>query len=112
VEAGRPREDFKAEREALAESARTIYPPYRPEVLGCASASDPAALARATKNDPWDGRVSREEAFLAHLKSAAPRSEFKDLDPLLDEQRAVKSPREIAILRESTRIAGLGIIEA
>ena len=37
----------------------------RPEVLGCASASDPAALARATKNDPWDGRISREEAFIA-----------------------------------------------
>ena len=81
-------------------------------MLGCASASDPAALARATKNDPWDGRVSREEAFLGHLKSAAPKSEFKDLDPMIDEQRSIKSPREIAVLREATRIAGLGIIEA
>src|SRR6185369_8039193 len=74
--------------------------------------SDPIALARATKNDPWDGRVSREEAFRAHLKTASPQSEIKDLDPVLDELRSVKSPREIAILREATRIAGLGIIEA
>ena len=81
-------------------------------MLGCASASDPAALARATKNDPWDGRISREEAFLQHLKSASPQSKIEDLDPILDELRGTKSPREIAILREATRIAGLGIIEA
>jgi Xaa-Pro aminopeptidase len=96
----------------MREAGRTIYTPYRPEVLGCASASDPAALARATKNDPWDGRISREEAFIQHLKSASPQSKVEDLDPILDEMRAIKSPREIAILREATRIAGLGIIEA
>ena len=106
------RDEFKAAVEAIAKDGRTIFTPFRPEVLGCASASDPAALARATKNDPWDGRESREEAFRAHLKSAAPQSEMKDLDPILDELRGTKSPREIAILREATRIAGLGIIEA
>ena len=106
------REEFQAELDAIREAGRTIYTPYRPEVLGCASASDPAALARATKNDPWDGRISREEAFLQHLKSASPQSKIEDLDPILDEMRGTKSPREIAILREATRIAGLGIIEA
>jgi len=112
IEAVLARDEFKAAVEAIAKDGRTIYTPFRPEVLGCASASDPAALARATKNDPWDGRESREEAFRAHLKSAAPQSEMKDLDPILDELRGTKSPREIAILREATRIAGLGIIEA
>jgi len=106
------RDEFRTELDAIREAGRTIYTPYRPEVLGCASASDPAALARATKNDPWDGRMSREEAFLQHLKSASPQSKVEDLDPILDELRAIKSPREIAILREATRIAGLGIIEA
>jgi Xaa-Pro aminopeptidase len=112
IEAVLARDEFKAAVEAIAKDGRTIFTPFRPEVLGCASASDPAALARATKNDPWDGRESREEAFRAHLKSAAPQSEMKDLDPILDELRGTKSPREIAVLREATRIAGLGIIEA
>jgi Xaa-Pro aminopeptidase len=112
IESVLARDEFKSALEAIAKEGRTIYTPFRPEVLGCASASDPAALARATKNDPWDGRESREEAFRAHLKSAAPQSEIKDLDPILDEQRGTKSPREIAIVREATRIAGLGIIEA
>jgi Xaa-Pro aminopeptidase len=112
IQAVSPRADFRAMVEQIAKDGRTVYTPFRPEVLGCASASDPVALARATRADPWDGRSSREEAFLAHLKEAAPRSEIKDLDPILDTLRGTKSAREIAILRESTRIAGLGIMEA
>jgi Xaa-Pro aminopeptidase len=112
IEAVLPRDQFKAALDDIAKDGRDIYTPYRPEVLGCASASDPAGLARATKNDPWDGRSSREEAFLAHLKEASPKSQFHDFDPILDKLRGIKSPREIAILREATRIAGLGIIEA
>jgi Xaa-Pro aminopeptidase len=46
------------------------------------------------------------------LKQAAPESTLVDLDPILDEMRVVKSAREIAVIREATRIAGLGIIEA
>jgi Xaa-Pro aminopeptidase len=112
IEAVAARADFKALFDRLAQESRAIYTPFRPEVLGSASSSDPAALARATKADPWDGRPSREEAFIAHLKEAAPHSEVKDLDPILDNLRGTKSPREIAILREATRIAGLGIMEA
>ncbi|MEO8371502.1 MAG: Xaa-Pro peptidase family protein, partial [Candidatus Solibacter sp.] len=106
------RTEFQTELEAIRDAGRAIYTPYRPEVLGCASASDPAALARNTKADPWDGRISREEAFIQHVKTLAPQSKVDDLDPILDEMRGAKSPREVAILREATRIAGLGIIEA
>ncbi len=112
IESVLAREEFKAALDAISNAGRTIYTPYRPEVLGCASASDPIALARATRNDPWDGRGSREEAFLEHLKAASPQSKIENLDPILDELRGTKSAREIAILREATRIAGLGIIEA
>jgi Xaa-Pro aminopeptidase len=104
------RSDFKAAIQNL--TARTIYTPFRPEVLGSASSTDPAALAKATKEDPWDGRSSREEAFREKLKAESSSLEIRNLDPILDELRAIKSPREIAILREATRIAGIGIIEA
>uniref|UniRef100_Q020Y0 Xaa-Pro aminopeptidase n=1 Tax=Solibacter usitatus (strain Ellin6076) TaxID=234267 RepID=Q020Y0_SOLUE len=112
IEAVLQRSEFQSALEAIAKEGRTIYTPFRPEVLGCASASDPIALARATKSDPWDGRASREEAFIEHVKAAAPKSAIENLDPILDELRGTKSPREIAIIREATRIAGLGIIEA
>lgn len=112
VDAVLPRADFEAAIVEAGREGRTIYTTFRPEVLGSASSADPVALARATKTDPWDGRASREEAFIAHLKMAAPRSEIKDIDPVLDGLRATKSPREIAVIREATRLAGLGIVEA
>lgn len=107
IEAVLARDEFR-----VAGENRVIYTPFRPEVLGSASAGDPAALARATKNDPWDGRGTREEAFREKLRAAAPLAEIKDLDPILDFLRGTKSPREIAVIREATRITGLGIMEA
>ena len=106
-----PRDSFASAVAHIAEDTRVIYTPFRPEVLGSESASDVQGFVRATKNDPWDGRISREEAFIAHLKSASPGSEIKDLDPVLDTMRAVKSPREIAVIREATRLGGLAIME-
>jgi Xaa-Pro aminopeptidase len=110
IESVLARDQFKTTLEGFAN--RVVYTPFKPEVLGSASAADPAALAKATREDPWDGRPSREEAFIAKLKAALPGAEIRDLDPILDELRAIKSPREIALLREATRIAGLGIMEA
>ncbi len=49
---------------------------------------------------------------MLRLKEASPRSEIRDLDPILDALRVVKSPREIAIIREATKITGEAIVEA
>ena len=112
IDAVLPREDFASAVDAFAREGRTIFTPFRPEVLGEASSSDPAALWRATKADPWDGRISREEQFVQRLKAAAPQATIDDLDPIVDRLRTIKSPREIALIREATRLTGLGIMEA
>ena len=112
VDAVLPRPEFAAVVAAAGREGRVIYTPFRPEVLESASAEGPVALARLNKADPWDGRGTREEAFQAKLREAGLKAELRDLDPVLDELRAVKSPREIAVIRQATRIAGLGIMEA
>ena len=112
VDAIEPRDAFTAVVAKIVTEKRAIFTPMKPEVLGSESASDVVAFMRATKEDPWDGHVGRDETFIARLKAAAPESEVKDLDPILDTLRAVKSPREIAIIREATRLTGLGIMEA
>jgi Xaa-Pro aminopeptidase len=112
IEAIAPRDSFGSAVARIGSEQRMIFTPLRPEVLGSESSGDVQAHMRATKNDLWDGHSSREDAFLAHLKAAAPSSAVVDLDPLLDSLRAVKSPREIAVIREATRLAGLGIMEA
>jgi Xaa-Pro aminopeptidase len=112
VDAIEPRDAFAAVVTKIASEKRAIFTPFKPEVLGSESASDVVAFMRATREDPWDGHVGRDETFINRLKAAAPDSELKDLDPILDTLRAVKSPREIAIIREATRLTGLGIMEA
>ena len=107
-----PRDSFTTAVARLAADNGKIFTPFRPEVLGSESAGDVQTHMRVTKNDPWDGRQSREEAFIGKLKTAAPSSQLADLDPIIDTLRAVKSPREIAVIREATRLAGLGIMEA
>jgi Xaa-Pro aminopeptidase len=107
-----PRDSFSAAVSRLAADKRVIFTPLRPEVLGSESSGDVQAHVRASKNDPWDTHTTREEAFIAHLKEVAPQSDVRDLDPILDSLRAVKSPREIAVIRNATRLAGLGIMEA
>lgn len=63
-------------------------------------------------SDPWDDGVSRDVALPRRLASRYPQLAIRDLSPVLDGLRAIKSPREIALIREATRIAGLGLVEA
>jgi Xaa-Pro aminopeptidase len=106
------RDTFEAALTAAATTKRTAYMPLRPEVLGGASVSDPRARWSASAADPWDGGKSRETLFVEKVKAKAPLLDVQDLDPLVDGLRFFKSPREIALIRESTRIAGLTMLEA
>ena len=62
--------------------------------------------------DYWDGRTSRESKLVELLKARNPRVVVKDLTPIIDNLRSVKSPNEIALIRRASQLAGLGMIEA
>ena len=93
-------------------AGRTVYVPHRAESLGAATPRAAADHAAATLKDPWDGRPSRAAQFITKLKDAAPGATVADLDPILDRLRLIKSPREIELVREATRLAGVAIAEA
>ncbi len=112
IESVRVRDDFGAALRDEATSRRAAYVPMRPEVLGGASTGDATGHWAASANDPWDGGRSREAIFVDKVRAAAPSLDIKDLDPVLDALRVIKSPREIALLRESTRIADAAMMEA
>ena len=112
IEAVVVRDSFAVDLPRLASGRRRIVTPHRPEVLGNGSSGDATAFARATTEDPWDGRPSREDAFIARLRAVAPGAPVENLDPILDSLRAIKSAREIELIREATRVTGLGIMEA
>jgi len=112
IEAVAPRDDLAAAVSTFSRDRRTLYTPFRPEVLGSASAGDVTAFAANTARDPWDGRPSREAAFIQKLHTIASQVEIRNLDPILDAMRVIKSPREQAVIREAVRVGGLGVIEA
>jgi Xaa-Pro aminopeptidase len=94
----------------FAEEGRTLYAPFRSETLGAGTAGQAGTHVAASAADPWDGRPSKEAAFVARIKAVAPQLEIRNLDPIVDRLRMIKSPREIALLREATRISGDGLM--
>jgi Xaa-Pro aminopeptidase len=112
ADAVRPRDEFEAAFAALAADGRALYLPHRPEALGAATPAYTRMHAEKSAADPWDGRKSREQSFIDHVRARAPDVAIKDLDLILDELRLIKSPREIAVMRESSRLAGVAIMEA
>lgn len=111
IEAVVARDEFAKALPTFGRERRTVYTTFRPEVLGSASSGDTVGFAANTANDPWDGRPSREAAFLQKLHTIAPQCEMRPLDPILDRLRFIKSPREIAVVKEATRVAGQAIME-
>ena len=63
-------------------------------------------------SDPWDGRISREGRLVQLLRTRNRYNVVKDLTPIIDNLRSVKSSREIALIRRASQLAGLGMIEA
>jgi len=112
IEGVLPREAFDAALQQIAAEGRTLYLPHRPEALGAGTPGYSISHEQKSLADPWDGRPSREKTFIGKVDARAPGSAIKDLDPILDAMRLVKSPREIAVVRAATRIASLGIGEA
>jgi Xaa-Pro aminopeptidase len=111
IEAVVPRDDFAAALDAVVKDGRPIYTPHRGESLGAFTPWSVIRHERLSSADPWDGRPSREEAFIARLKARGPQVKVEDLDPILDRMRLIKSRREIAAIREATRISAAGILE-
>lgn len=66
----------------------------------------------AIANDPWDGRISKEVAFINNLKNRFPLIQVKSLTPILDDMRWVKDEKEIAVLRICGELAARGFDEA
>ncbi len=91
---------------------RTVYTLLTPGE-GFAMSRDLALRAVADNAaDPWDGRPMREGHFAQLLRERFPGFEIRDLTPILDAMRVIKSPREIGMIRKATRIACLAQMEA
>ncbi len=92
--------------------APTLYTPLSPAETGTDSRDELLNGQARVASDPWDGLPSREARFKKLLNERFPTFEIRDLSPILDSLRLIKSEKEIELIRKATEIAGLAIIEA
>jgi Xaa-Pro aminopeptidase len=89
-----------------------IYAEFSPAENQGQSRGELVSAETSRANDYWDGTGSRQRRFVELLRARHPRAEVKNLNPIMDEMRSVKSTREIALIRRASQIAGLGLMEA
>jgi Xaa-Pro aminopeptidase len=97
---------------ARSQPAAVIFAEFSPAENQGQSRGELVSAETARVNDPWDGTGSRQRRFVELLRARHPRAELRNLNPILDEMRSIKSSREIAMVRRASQIAGLGLMEA
>ena len=106
----RPRDEFAAAFDAAAEGGARVY------AVPCGEPRrGHARRGIGARRGDGGGSLGRPALPRNAVRRAAegrtPGIDVKDLDPVLDTLRLIKSPRELAVLREATRLSGLGLME-
>jgi Xaa-Pro aminopeptidase len=108
VEEVRPLEELAAS----VASAQTLYLTHAPSEGKWECRDVVTHWAKRVAADPWDGQPSREAHFQGLVRVRCPQAQICDLTPILDDLRLRKSPREVAVMRETGRLAALAVAEA
>jgi Xaa-Pro aminopeptidase len=107
------RSQFQEELGKRVRASQALYTPFSPYETAAISRDRAMERNLARRNDPWDGRISREAAFEKNLQAKIGESvRVMDLSPILDDMRRVKESSEIDRLRQASRIGALGLKEA
>lgn len=94
------------------EMARVIYTPMRMADGAGMSWDTVQRSQQEVFADPWDGRPDRMRSFVALLRERCPAANIRDLAPIINELRFIKSPREIELLRRAGKLSAVGVVEA
>ena len=91
---------------------RTLFVPFQPAEGSAESRDGATRRNNDAAADPWDGRIPREAHLRVLLTTRASSYVVRNLSPILDEMRAIKSAAEIAVIDRATRIGGEALMEA
>ena len=100
-----PVEAFNGFLANLANRKRPLYTMFKPEEIGPENSNEKFnALQRSMTLNPWDGRLTRELQFVKQIRERFPQVDLRDSSPIVWDQRKLKSPAELAIMRQAARI--------
>jgi Xaa-Pro aminopeptidase len=113
IEEVKPPEALQADLAARhADGRRDLFVPFQPAEGSAESRDGATRRNHDAAADPWDGRISREAHLRVLLTMRAGNYVTRNLSPILDGMRAIKSPVEIAVIEQATRIGGEALMEA
>jgi Xaa-Pro aminopeptidase len=101
-----------AQLAADVKHAGTIFTPQSPGEGRQAWRDTLRYQRKLAEADPWDQRPSRESHLQSRLAAVAPQATFRDLSPLLDELRLIKSVRELSLLRRAGQLTAEAVRKA
>jgi Xaa-Pro aminopeptidase len=100
-----------AMRNQLA-TVTTLYVPHTAlEGLGATSFQGNGCERKRFEHE-WDRSEPRAQRLMRLLHEAVPGIVFKDLCPILNDMRLIKSPAEIEVLRQAGELSALALAEA
>jgi Xaa-Pro aminopeptidase len=106
IEQARDVEEMQDFLAGLAQRPGVFYVSHRPEELPRMNTNEVfRALQQVMTENPWDGRLTRELQLVERLEELYPEVEIKDCFHTIQVMRKVKSPAEVAVVREAGRIA-------
>ncbi len=104
IDAVMPADLLPAFLSRLAARAKVLYTPFMPEELARECSNEKLGLLQRTMTlDPWDGRLTREQTFVKHLRDRCPGVEIKDASEPVWALRMKKSPAEVDLMRRAGR---------
>ena len=105
IERALPVEEMEAVLADLESRVGVFYLSQRPEELPRMNTNEVFnALRRVMAENPWDGRLTRELQLEQRLRERHPGVEIRDCFRTIEVMRKVKSPAEVALVREAARI--------
>jgi len=97
---------------AHLKDVKVLYTPHAP-ADGPQSARDTLRHSNSLRAaDFWTPEIAREFLFIGRIRSLYPRMEVRDLTPILDKLRDVKTPCEIKMMRRAGKLTGVAVREA
>ena len=112
IEHALPVEDLESFLAGVGGRVGVFYLSHRPEELPRMNTNEVfRAFQRTVTENPMDGRLTRELQLVARLGERFPGVEIRDCFRTIQVLRKVKSPAEVALVREAARIGVVAHLE-
>lgn len=95
-----------------SDDIETVYTPFSPYEGIAGTRSMLSRAIRDMKSDTFTDQKARHELFISKLQGISSGKEVRNLDPIIDELRKIKSEKEIELIKRSTDLQAAAIMES